>query len=170
MTIRKQAASLQQDYNLLSEVTHGSVRTMILPARSSRHLSEFTQYTAVSGAALVLDYAIYWSLASSGTINVGSAAAAGYSIGLVFAYVAMSGRLFKNGWLAGHKVTEATLFALSGLIGVILSYAITESYFTFVAEDIHYAKLIATLISFGTVYAFRKFIIFRRAHCREPLA
>lgn len=136
---------------------------MTTTVRKSRSLQEIAHYTAISGVALILDYSTYWLLISNGLLGVGAAAATGYSTGLVFAYLAMSEHLFRDGWLSGHRTKEAALFALSGLIGVILSYAITEAYITFIRNNVHYAKLLATLICFIVVYAFRKLVVFRRA-------
>lgn len=138
--------------------------------RKSRSLLEIAHYTAISCAALVLDYSVYWLLLSTGQLSIGPAAAAGYSIGLVFAYLIMSDQLFKDGWLSGHRAKEAGLFALSGLIGIALSYVVAEAYNTFVQNNIYYAKLSATLICFVIVYAFRKCVVFRRAPSRKPLA
>ena len=126
-------------------------------------LAIFLRYTAISALALVLDYGVYWMLASSGRLGVGPAAALGYSCGLVLAYVLMSARLFRGGWLAGRKPAEAALFAVSGLIGVMLSFAITEAYVRLIADNLHAAKIAATLVSFVVVYAFRRYVVFRPA-------
>ena len=128
-----------------------------------RALVTFLRYTAISAVALVLDYGVYWALASTGRLGVGLAAAVGYSCGLVLAYVLMSARLFRGGWLAGRRPAEAALFAVSGLIGVMLSYGVTEAYVGLVANNLHAAKIAATLVSFIVVYAFRKYVVFRPA-------
>lgn len=128
----------------------------------------FTQYTIISAVALVLDYMVYWSLVLSNQLSVGLSAAIGYMCGLVFAYLLMSARLFKNGWLANQKVKEVALFALSGLIGISLSYAITEIYVRNIDSNIHVAKILATLICFVTVFTFRKLVVFRQTQSREP--
>lgn len=127
----------------------------------ARRLVELVQYTAISATALILDYAVYWLLMSRGVLGAGQAAALGYSAGLLLAYVLMSRHTFRNGWLSRYKAREAALFALSGLLGIGLSYGVTEAYMRAVAPNMHGAKASAVGVSFVAVYAFRKLVVFR---------
>lgn len=130
----------------------------------SPRLIEFAKYTAISSSALALDYAVYWLIATSGRVGVGMAAAIGYFSGLALAYPMMRSRLFKDGWLASRKGVELALFILSGLIGIALTYLIAEAYVRLVQHNLHAAKIAAIIVSFVTVYAFRRYVVFRPAH------
>lgn len=123
--------------------------------------AEFIAYTAASAIALALDYAVYWFLAQSLGMAVGAAAAAGYGAGLVLAYGLISRGVFARRWLAGRRGLEALLFALSGLLGLALTY-VTASLVDRWGGSLHAAKLSAVAVSFITVFLVRRFIVFRR--------
>ena len=97
-------------------------------------------------------------------IGIPIAASFGYFSGLIVAYILMSKRLFKNGWLKKKKKLEITLFAFSGLIGILTTYLTTNLYIIFIDNNIHIAKFTAVIISFTVVYMFRKKIVFKKVN------
>lgn len=121
---------------------------------------EFVLYTAISFVALVIDYGAYWLLAVQFGIGLGAAAALGYSLGLIVSYVLLTRSVFIRGRLSGRKGFEMSLFALSGIIGLILTYATVSLLHSFAGADMHGAKLAAIGISFVAVYLFRKLVVF----------
>lgn len=128
-----------------------------------RQMLEFTKYFAASGAALLLDYGVYWFLANWGWLSLPNAAVIGYLAGLILAYFLIGGRIFKNGWLKDKKIFEMMLFGLSGLLGVMITYITVKAYVTLIGQEVNQAKLVAIGFSFVSVYLFRKFFVFKVA-------
>lgn len=122
---------------------------------------EFTIYTVASAVALVLDYAIYWLLVAKFGIAIGPAAAAGYVVGLLLAYVLMTFGVFARRSRPRSRLSEAALFVLSGLLGLGLTFATATLVSNLTNGNLHAAKLAAVGTSFGAVYLFRKFVVFR---------
>lgn len=123
---------------------------------------EIVTYIAASAVALALDYGVYWSLAGSLAIDIGTAAAVGYMAGLALAYIFMTYGVFAHRSGARRRSAEAGLFLLSGLLGIALTY-VTASLVSGLGGSLHEAKLAAVAISFVTVYLFRKFVVFGNA-------
>lgn len=126
-----------------------------------RELIEFLAYFAASAVALGVDYGCYWLLATRGGLSLGAAAAAGYMIGLAVAYVLMSFVVFPGRWLSGRRGSEAVLFALSGLLGLVLTYFTATLVARLSGGGLHVAKLAAVAVSFLSVFLFRKLVIYR---------
>lgn len=126
------------------------------------NIGEFLLYAWASALALIVDYGCYWFLVASNILSLPQAAVAGYIVGLVLAYFLITRKVFRDGWLRGKRFYEALLFAISGLIGVILTYSTVKLYIAFFGEDVYVAKLLAVSISFSGVYFFRKFFVFKQ--------
>lgn len=122
---------------------------------------EFIKYFLASAIALVVDYGTYWSLVKVKAMDLPTAAVAGYAVGLVVAYFLISQGVFTNGWLRERRKIEALLFALSGLLGIGLTYVSVALFVMLFGESVHGAKLVAVAISFAGVYLFRKTVVFR---------
>lgn len=120
----------------------------------------FPSYVVASALALAIDYSMYWFLASHAGVKLEVAAVAGYLTGLVAAYFMISRKVFADGWLREKRHAEALLFALSGLLGVSLTYITIYLYVQIVGEQMHGAKLVAVAVSFFSVFVFRKFAVF----------
>lgn len=123
---------------------------------------EFLKYTAASAAALALDYGVYWLMAGQLGVGIGPAAALGYGAGMVLAYLLLSAGVFRGRWLAGRRGIEATLFLISGLAGLALTYVTATLVHQLAGGSLHAAKIAAVAVSFVTVYLIRKFVVFRR--------
>ena len=124
---------------------------------------EFVKYFLASALALLVDYGTYWALARLKVLDLPGAAVAGYTVGLTVAYGLISRGVFANGWLREKRRYEVLLFALSGLLGIGLTYLAVFLFVSIFGESIHGAKLVAVGISFVGVYLFRKAIVFRNA-------
>jgi putative flippase GtrA len=125
-------------------------------------LAHFVKYFGASAIALAIDYGVYWWLAQATELTLPQAAALGYLAGLVAAYFLISRHIFNEGWLSNKKFFEALLFASSGLFGTAVTYLTVKLYTTLIAEDINGAKLSAIGVSFFSVYAYRRYIVFRK--------
>jgi putative flippase GtrA len=128
----------------------------------SQTLVHFIKYFSASALALAIDYGVYWWLAQATELTLPQAAALGYLAGLVVAYFLISRHIFSDGWLRNKKFFEALLFASSGLFGTGVTYVTVKLYTTFIAEDINGAKLSAIGVSFFSVYAYRRCVVFRK--------
>lgn len=129
---------------------------------------EFVLYTAISFVALVFDYGSYWLLADLAGLDLGAAAALGYSLGLVVSYVLLTRSVFVQRRLSSRRGFEMSLFALSGIIGLILTYSTVSLLHSFAGADMHGAKLAAIGISFVVVYLFRRIVVFApQSHKRD---
>jgi putative flippase GtrA len=131
---------------------------------SNSFITEFLKYFAASLIALLIDYTTYWFIAHNKFMELTSAGLIGYTCGLVVAYLLISKKVFNDGWLKNHQFYEFTLFILSGIIGLALTYFTIFLYVSRYGDNLHGAKLVAVTISFVFVYAFRKFIIFTKYH------
>lgn len=130
-----------------------------VPLRS--HIRQFRLYLACSAIALCVDYGVYWSIARSELTALAWAAVIGYAAGMIVAYALMIRRVFPRGWLHSRRGAEATLFAASGLLGLVLTYVTAALVVRLLGEQIHTAKLIAVAVSFTGVFMLRKLVVFR---------
>jgi putative flippase GtrA len=131
---------------------------------ANRHVTELIQYVIASAIALFFDYSVYLLLTSFDVLTLPQAAVCGYIFGLFVAYILISGRVFKNGWLADKRHFETLLFGISGLIGIGLTYLSVKLFIYVFGEHINSSKMVAVIISFTGVYIFRKFFVFKGAN------
>lgn len=132
--------------------------------------NQFVRYVIASAIALCVDYGSYWVIAETTNLALPTAAAIGYSIGLVVAYFLIANRVFKNGWLEHNANLELALFVLSGGLGIAITYAVVYFYLMLVGQSAHLSKLLAVALSFICVFLFRKLVVFRitKWACETP--
>ena len=130
------------------------------PTNGERY-DQFGKCLIASAIALAVDYGSYRALTATRWIDLPTAAVAGYSIGLVVSYFLMAGRVFTDCWLRDKKKFEVPLFLVSGLLGNLLTYLTVAIYVHLLGEQETPAKLAAIAVSFFSVFAFRKLIVFR---------
>lgn len=123
---------------------------------------QLIRYFAASGVALCIDYASYLLLTTTFEIAAPSAAVLGYCIGLAVSYYLLTQYVFKTRWLKKKRRLEVTLFLFSGILGVLLTFASATLYLNLIGQHLHGPKMFAVMISFFSVYIFRKAIVFRR--------
>ncbi|WP_164084919.1 GtrA family protein [Pseudazoarcus pumilus] len=122
---------------------------------------EFSAYFACSAAALGVDYATYWTVARNTAASLEWAAVIGYGVGMVVAYALLIRFVFPQGWLRSRRKLEATLFALTGLLGLLLTYVSVALVVSLLGEHLHTAKIVAAGVSFTGVFVVRKLVVFR---------
>jgi putative flippase GtrA len=124
------------------------------------NLIVFVQYVLVSTSALLIDLITFKYLSEKKYFAVPSNAALSYTVGLFWAYFIFIFGVFKNGKLRNQRVKEFIIFAMSGVVGVATSFAVTGSLTTIFVINAWVAKLFAVAISFISVFYFRKKYVF----------
>ena len=133
-----------------------------------QQLFEFLRYAAVGGAAFAVDYGLFFLskefiFNALGNTGVYMATALGFIAGLVFNYVLSILFVFKSAreQNKGKSVGAFLLFALIGVVGLLLSEGGMALFFG--AIGIHYmiSKALVSGIVLIWNYAARKYLIFR---------
>ncbi|MEN9856284.1 MAG: hypothetical protein RL186_1447 [Pseudomonadota bacterium] len=119
----------------------------------------FLTYLGVSVAALLLDVSVYAG-AIAFFVDRTSAAALGYSVGMILHYVLSRYVVFASKTQGKAAALEAITFVLSGLAGLILTSAMVYLSTHFLHLGAAPAKMIAVAVSFISVYAMRRLFVF----------
>jgi putative flippase GtrA len=120
---------------------------------------EFLLYAAVSALALAVDVAILYFATASFALPSYLAAAFAYAIGLAVHYVLSVRYVFTYRRMATQRRTEIMVYALSGLIGILLSAGIVHAG-DLLGQSLAVSKLIAIAVSFIAVFMVRKVTLF----------
>jgi putative flippase GtrA len=121
----------------------------------------FIKYAWISAIALLVDYTAYLMLVSNSLANIPESAVLGYLTGLVVAYYLLKKTIFRNGWLRHRRLFELLLFGTSGMLGVVVTFVVSSVVLGLLGERVHLTKLAAVAVSFLTVYAYRRLVVFR---------
>jgi putative flippase GtrA len=139
----------------------------VLPAKLRPLARQFVGYLAVSGTALVVDVAIYWSLFKLlGFAAV--AAAGGYVFGVGVHYllssrIVFAGRLEARGVMA--EVPVLAKFFAAGGFGLVVTVATVGILADVMGVHALLAKLVATGLSFVTVFTALRVFVFGTRGC-----
>ena len=128
----------------------------------SKNIVQFFKYLLASVISLFFDYIVYIVSIKSNLFSIPQSASIGYLSGLIISYYLISNKVFKEGWLRENRLKEKILFAISGLLGVLITYASSFITLFLKEENVHLIKLFAIINSFTGVYLFRKFIVFKK--------
>lgn len=124
------------------------------------HKYTFARYFGASVIALIIDIIIYSALITAAMIP-SIASAIGYGVGIIVHWALSSNHVFIGKKKSGAKLQlQRALFASSALLGLGITIA-TVQILTQWGNGAIMAKLCAVIISFFTVYALRKWGIFR---------
>jgi putative flippase GtrA len=122
-------------------------------------MPQLSRYTLVSIAALAADFTIYIGLCSS-EIKASLAGVAGYAVGMIVHYILSSRFVFDTQGSYKSEQRRFVEFMLSGLVGITLTgFIIAMATGAFGVPPIG-AKVAATVISFGAVFAIRRSLVF----------
>lgn len=124
-------------------------------------IKEFVGYVIASAVSLLVDYIVYFAIVNKHIFSLSVSADIGYLSGLVVAYYLLSGKVFKGGWMRNKKIQEVGLFAVSGIFGMLITYITVTVYVNLIGHQIIGAKNAAVIVSFISVYIFRKKIVFK---------
>lgn len=143
----------------------------LLPERLRPIALQFAGYVAVSGTALVLDVAVYWSLFKA--IGVAAlAAAGGYVCGVVVHYLLSSRLVFASRLKARGVTAEAPVLArffMAGGAGMLVTVATVGLLADVLGMHALVAKMIAAGLSFATVFTVLRVFVFNgTGNASEP--
>ncbi len=117
-------------------------------------------YVVISLGCLVIDLTIYWG-ALQASVSPARAAVLGYTVGLIVAYWQMKKRIFQCGWLQDQRKSEFLMFGLSGLLGIGITFSTVQVGTSWLNQSATHSKAVAVVLSFASVYLFRKYFVFR---------
>jgi len=117
------------------------------------------RYVGASAISLGVDLAIFLASHASG-LSAASAAAVGYSAGIVAHWLLSSHLVFGAGRRNGaERVRQQGLFVLSAIVGLLLTVAIV-GLGSVIGMPAILAKLVAVGVSFQATYLLRSRIVF----------
>lgn len=135
----------------------------VLPDRLRPIALQFAGYVAVSGTALCVDVAVYWSLLQ--TLHLAAlAAAGGYLCGVLVHYALSSRVVFASRLLARGVAAEAPVLAkffAAGGSGLVVTVATVGLLADVLGLHPLAAKLIAAGLSFITVFTVLRVFVFQ---------
>jgi putative flippase GtrA len=120
---------------------------------------EFLLYAAVSALALAVDVAILYLATARFAMPSYIAAALAYAIGLAVHYVLSVRHVFTYRRMAAQRRTEVMVYALTGLVGILLSAGIVHAG-DLLGQSLAVSKLAAIAVSFIAVFMIRKITLF----------
>lgn len=120
---------------------------------------EFLLYAAVSVLALVVDVTTLYIAAVRFAMPAYLAAALAYATGLAVHYALSVRYVFTFRRLASQHRTEAVVYALTGLAGILISAGIVHVG-GLLGQSLAISKLAAVFVSFIAVFLFRKITLF----------
>lgn len=120
---------------------------------------EFLLYAAVSVLALVVDVATLYIAAVRFSMPGYLAAALAYATGLAVHYTLSVRYVFTFRRMASQRRAEATVYALTGLVGILISAGIVYAG-GLLGQSLVVSKLAAIFVSFVAVFLFRKITLF----------
>ena len=117
------------------------------------------RYAAVSAVALGIDVALLWLFVTRLAIREFVAAAIAYAAGLAVHYALSVRHVFAFRRLGHRRRIEATVYALSGLLGIALSAAVVQAG-TMLGQPLAISKAAAVAGTFVAVFLMRKAVLF----------
>jgi len=126
---------------------------------AARVRQEFLRYTAVSAVAWLVDVCVLYLAALQLGLPEYLSAAIGYSVGLVVHYLLSVRYVFNYRRMAGRAPVELAMYALAGLVGMVLSAGIVHIG-TLLHMPLIVSKLVATAAAFVAVFGLRKVALF----------
>lgn len=135
---------------------------MIKKILFNQHTIEFIKYICVSIIAVIVDFSIYSLFLTYSIFPINYAGTTSYLIGLFIAYFLLKLYVFKKSWLKKRYKIEVFLFFISGIIGATITFLTISVYQNIYQKGSYIAKFFASILSFITVYLFRKFYVFKK--------
>jgi putative flippase GtrA len=120
---------------------------------------EFLLYAAVSVLALAIDILFLYIAAVRLAVPGYLAAALAYATGLIAHYLLSVRYVFAYRRLASQRRTELLVYALTGVLGIVLSAGIVHLG-SLLGQSLAVSKLAAIAVSFVAVFMARKATLF----------
>lgn len=149
------------------ERRHGGDRPYVMPQRLLRLLApllalapQFSRYVVVSVLALGLDFSVFLLLTHTAGVKASLAGVTGYGMGLALHFVLSTRFVFERRGLDKSQRRLLAEFALSGLVGVVLTWSIIALVVDVAGFYPVVGKVLAVGLSFVAVYLLRRSIVF----------
>jgi putative flippase GtrA len=127
---------------------------------------EFLLYAAISVFALMLDLMTLGAITALSKIPSYVATALAYSLGLAAHYFLAVGIVFKKRRMRAEVAAEAGIYVATGIVGMLISAAIVYIG-SLLGQSLVVSKISAVIVSFLTIFAFRKAILFTTEKPKE---
>lgn len=124
--------------------------------------TEFLRYFAVSAVALACDFAIFSLSLRTGLLGWFGAGIAGFAVGLAVSYYLCIRFVFSYRQLARMPAAEFAVFALVGLVGIIVTELVLWLGIDRLGLNAELSKLAAAGASFICNYLLRRGLLFHR--------
>lgn len=142
-------------------------RPYVMPEGLARRLRpllalapQFSRYVVVSVLALGLDFVAFLALTYGAEVKASLAGVVGYAFGLALHFVLSTRFVFERRGLEKSQRRLLGEFALSGLVGVALTWSIIAVAVDFAGLYPIVGKILAVGISFVAVYLLRRSVVF----------
>ena len=118
------------------------------------------KYAGTNGVAFVADFIVLVLLDTYTDINRSYIAFFCYLLGTCVSFVLAKNFVFGRGWLADRPALEFSAYFLGGIIGAIITAVAFILLAAINVNNILVQKIIASVLSFTTVFMYRNFIVF----------
>ena len=145
----------------------------LLFKKTNNSLIQFLRSVIVGVVATVIDIGVLTILVEAFNVNVFIATAIGFIVGLLVNFFISSVWVFEKSKVVKNRVSEFIIFALIGVVGLIINELIVNFFDLYLAKSLIFGsfidsdkyyligKLVATVIAFVWNFFARKFIIYR---------
>ena len=144
----------------------GAVRLAEAYAAVPHRLREFARYVGASAAAVVLDTMVFLGIVSLDVMPAPLAGGIGYACGLVLSYVICVSYIFDVDATGKSKRRLVVEFGASGVLGIVLTYAMIALLVDVCAVQPLVAKVVTVGFVFIAIYVLRSVRIFAPQHGR----
>ena len=145
----------------------------LLFEKTNNSFIQFLRSVIVGAVATIIDIGVLTVLVEAFNVNVFIATAIGFIVGLLVNFFISSVWVFEKSKVVKNRVSEFIIFALIGVVGLIINELIVNFFNLYLAKSLIFGsfidsdkyyligKLVATVIAFVWNFFARKFIIYR---------
>ena len=123
---------------------------------------KITKYAGTNGAAFVVDTLVLITIDFFFNFERAYVAFFCYLLGTCVSFVLSKRYVFKGGWLNNRPVTEFFAYFFGGVIGAVITALMFILLINVGVENLLVQKIIASIFSFITVFAYRNFYVFKK--------
>ncbi|MBO4379433.1 MAG: GtrA family protein [Muribaculaceae bacterium] len=120
------------------------------------------RYVFVGGFAFIVDYGMLFALTEFCDLYYLLSATISFVAGLVVNYLLSTSWVFRSGAVMQNKLAEFTVFALIGLVGLLLNNVLLYLFTDICGVHYMISKLITTVLVMGWNFGARKHILFNK--------
>ena len=124
-------------------------------------IPKIIKYGGTNSIAFAFDFILLLTLDYLFDLNRSILAGFCYLSGTIVSYLLAKNFVFNAGWLDNKPAIEFSAYFLGGVLGSLITSLIFAISFAYGVENIVIQKFIATFFSFFTIYAYRKYLVFK---------